>query len=158
MRSVAVRKRQVPPVFVIVGALAIAVIALSSWFLAKPSSSSAPLGPSPEAKAYLPNLKLSGVALKAAENLMRQQVVYIDGQITNNGPRAIREIDVYCIFTDPNGSEVYRERVPVVKATGNTPFGSNQVRSFELPFDNLPDTWNQGLPHLVIARINFAQQ
>ncbi|HEX4771771.1 MAG TPA: hypothetical protein VH351_13115 [Bryobacteraceae bacterium] len=95
--------------------------------------------------------------MKAAENLMRQQVVYIDGKITNNGPRAIERIDVFCIFSGVDGREVYRERVPVVRAAaGRKPFGPNQTRSFEMPFDGLPDNWNQAMPRLVIAQIRFA--
>ena len=130
----------------------------SVWYLNRPSCHDEPAGPSTEAQAYLSSLRLSDVTIKAAENLMRQQVVYIDGKITNAGPRSIARIDVYCIFAGPDGREVYRERVPVVQTKPASPFGPNQTRSFELPFDSLPDTWNQALPRLVIAQIEFTRK
>jgi hypothetical protein len=30
-----------------------------------------------------------------------------------------------------------------------------ETKSFRLPFDNLPDSWNQGMPQLVIASVKF---
>jgi hypothetical protein len=159
MESPTAGRRQISPVFVIVAAITVAIIAVGGWFLSRPVPASGPVGPSPEAKAYLGNLRLSNVTLKAAENLMQQRMVYIDGSITNSGPRPITRIDVYCIFLGVDGRELYRERVPVVaQGAGTAPFLPNQTRTFELPFDHLPDEWNQALPRLVIAQIQFAQR
>jgi archaellum component FlaF (FlaF/FlaG flagellin family) len=110
---------------------------------------------SPEAKAYLPNLQLSEVTMKAAENFMKQQVVEVDGKITNNGPRPLQSVSIYCLFSGVDGREVYRERVPIIPAKG-TPLKPGETRSFRLPFDSLPDAWNQALPRMVIAQITFA--
>ena len=57
--------------------------------------------------------------MKAAENFMKQQVVEIDGKISNNGNRRIRSVDVYCMFYSVDGKEVHRERVPIVHSQGN---------------------------------------
>ncbi len=43
----------------------------------------------------------------------------------------------------------------MVKAQG-APLNPNDVRSFRLAFDSLPDGWNQAMPKLVIAQIVFA--
>ena len=112
-------------------------------------------GASPEARAYVRNLALSDVAMKATENFMKQQVVEIEGKITNNGPRPLQSVEVYCLFFGIDGREIYRERVPIVRFQGS-PLTSHETRGFRLPFDNLPDGWNQALPKLVIARITFA--
>jgi hypothetical protein len=157
MESPTVGDRRISPVFVVIAAITVAIIAVAGWFLSRPAPEPALVVPSPEAKAYLGNLQLKDVSLKAAENFMQQRVVYIDGSITNSGPRTITRIDVYCIFSDVNGREVYRERVPVVQGAPGA-FPSNQTRTFELPFDNLPDSWNQALPRLVIAQIRFADR
>ena len=53
-------------------------------------------------------------------------------------------------------SERKIKRVPVVRATGK-PLAPNETRNFRLPFDALPDNWNQAMPHLVVAQITFAQ-
>jgi hypothetical protein len=86
---------------------------------------------------------------------MEQQVVEIEGKIANNGPRTLESVDVYCYFSDVNGRQIYRERVPILKSKG-APLRPHEVRSFRLPFDSLPEGWNQAMPKLVIAQITFA--
>ena len=86
---------------------------------------------------------------------MKQQVVEVEGKITNNGPQPIDSVSVYCLFAGVDGHEVYRERVPVVQAKG-APLKPGETRNFRLPFDSLPDTWNQALPRMAIAQITFA--
>jgi hypothetical protein len=78
----------------------------------------------------------------------------ITGKIANHGPRPISLIEVNCVFYDPSGKVIKRERVAVVgRRTGPLPPGG--VKPFHLNFDNIPDTWNQALPALVIAQIQF---
>lgn len=134
-----------------IGAIAVAVLIVGLVYLNRPVPRKVEIGPSDEAKAYLPNLQLSDVSMQASENLMKQQVVEIQGRITNNGPRTIKRIEVECIFPGLSEPVVHRERVPIV----TTELGPNQTRRFRLPFDDLPDTWNQAMPRLVIAQIAF---
>ena len=48
-----------------------------------------------------------------------------------------------------------RGRVPIVsKKMGK--FAPGESKDFRLPFDNIPESWNQALPQIVIARIEFA--
>ncbi len=136
---------------VAIGAILILSVTAALFYFSQPAPKSEDAGPSAEAKAYLVNLELSDVNLQASENLMQQRVVEIDGRITNKGPKTVRRIEVECIFTGVSGPEVHRERVPVVTAD----LAPNETRRFRLPFDNLPDTWNQAMPHLVIAQIRF---
>jgi hypothetical protein len=156
MSDSTVSPRRISPVILGVGACAIVLTILAVAYLMRPVTQNSVSRPSAEATSYLAYLQLTDVTMKAAENLMRQQVVYIDGKIANNGPRTIERIDVFCIFSGVDSREVYRERVPVIQAAGGKPFGPNQTRSFELPFDGLPDNWNQAMPRLVIAQIRFA--
>jgi len=107
-----------------------------------------------EAKAYVRHLQLSDVEMKAHESYLRQQVVEILGKITNAGDRPLKIVEINCIFYNPYGQVVLRERVPIVgQRTGGLKPG--ETKSFRLPFDNLPEGWNQGLPQLVIAQIIF---
>lgn len=143
--------KQVPLVPIVVGAIAAIALIAGLFYLNRPAPKPVESGPSAEAKAYLGNLQLSDVGMQASENLMQQRVVEIEGRITNKGPRTIKRIEVECIFDGLTNAGVYRERVPVV----TTELGPNQGRHFRLPFDSLPDTWNQAMPHLVIAEILF---
>lgn len=138
------------------GAVGIAALLALLFYLNRPAARPAEEAASPEAKAYVSNLALSDVTMKAAENFMKQQVVEIEGKIANRGPRSLESVDVYCYFEDVNGHQIYRERVPIVKSKG-APLKPNEVRAFRLPFDSLPDGWNQAMPKLVIAQITFAQ-
>jgi len=106
-----------------------------------------------EAKQYVHNLQLSDVEMKAAESYMKQRVVEILGKITNNGSRALRVVEINCVFYDAYGQVVLRERVTIVGRAGALRPGDR--KNFRLAFDNIPESWNQTLPQLVIAQIVF---
>lgn len=108
----------------------------------------------PEARAYVGNLKLADVGMKAAKNYFSQMVVEIAGNITNAGDRNLDTVELYCEFQDGYGQTVLRQRVAIVSAKmgGLKPA---ETKTFRLPFDNLPDSWNQMMPQLVIASVKF---
>jgi hypothetical protein len=160
MASLAVARTKIPKTALWIGALAataiLGAVVYLEWPATKPVNDN---GASPEAKAYVSHLELSNVKMAASENFMQQQVVEIQGTIANRGPRTLTAVDVYCLFAGPDGHEVHRERVPVLGASGaRRPLAPNVARSFRLPFDSLPDGWNQAMPKLVIARIQFADE
>jgi hypothetical protein len=157
MASPIATRRQLPKAPIVIGALAVVALIAGLSYLSRPVPKAAEQSPSAESKAYLQHLKLSDVQMKATENFMKQQVVEVEGNISNEGTRPIERVDVYCIFSGINGNEVYREKVPIVASKPNQALGPNQTRSFRLPFDSLPDTWNQAMPRLVIAQIVFAR-
>ncbi len=148
-------RRGIPASFLIIGV----VVLLGGggfWYLDYSAKRQTSTGPSltPEAKAYVRNLSLSGVEMKATESYLKQAVVEITGKISNNGPRALRSVEINCVFYDPYGQVVLRQRVAIVRSrTGGLKPG--ETKSFRLPFDELPESWNQGMPQLVIASIVF---
>lgn len=149
--------KKIPIAPLVVLAMVVAAVIAAFFYLSRPATKSPQTGPaSGEAKAYVSNLQLSDVSMKASENFMRQQVVEIEGKIANHGPRSLQAVDIYCIFYGIDGQEIYRERVPIVQSKG-APLKADDVRSFRLPFDSLPDGWNQALPRMVIARIAFGK-
>jgi hypothetical protein len=118
-------------------------------------ATSAPPVLTAEARAYIRNLPLSDVDMKAHESYLKQSVVEITGRIGNTGDRVLKLVEINCVFMDPDGQVVLRERVPIVAAkTGGLAPG--EIKSFRLAFDNIPESWNQVLPQLVIAQIVFA--
>ena len=50
---------------------------------------------------------------------------------------------------------VLRERVPIVSRKMGK-LAPGEIKNFRLAFDNVPESWNQAMPQLVIARIDFA--
>jgi hypothetical protein len=135
-------------------ALAIALVLAGGliWLINRPHAAvdAAPL--SAEAKAYVRNLQLTDVTMKATESYAGQTVTEIEGKIANAGSRAVQHADVYCVFYNSYGEVILRERVPIV--AGGLKAG--EMRTFRLPFDDIPGAWNNQMPQLVIARIEFA--
>jgi hypothetical protein len=109
----------------------------------------------PEAKAYARSLKLDDVTMKATESYLGQTVVEIQGKIANAGARPLDTVEIYCIFHDAYGQLVLRKRLPIVspRMGGLKP---GETKSFRLPFDELPESWNQAMPLLVIAGVKFS--
>lgn len=139
------------------GAIVVALVIAAFLYWNRPAPPGSQTGPvSPEAKAYVRNLELSDVTMKATENFMKQQVVEIEGKIRNNGPRPLQSVGIYCLFYGVDGREVHREKLPIVQAK-SSPLKPAETRPFRLPFDSLPDGWNQAVPRMVIAQITFAK-
>jgi hypothetical protein len=141
------------PVYV---AAALAVLGLGIFlymqYVAKHAPADAPL--TPEAKAYVKNLQLSDVSIKANKSYLNQMVVEINGKIGNAGDRPLDTVEIYCVFYDSYNQLVLRSRVPIVspRMGGLKP---GETKSFRLPFDEIPESWNQAMPQLVIAGIKF---
>jgi hypothetical protein len=108
----------------------------------------------PEARAYVGNLKLGDVSMKAAKNYFSQMVVEIAGNITNAGDRNLDTVEINCLFYDTYGQLTLRQRVAIVSPKMGV-LKPGETKSFRLPFDNLPESWNQQMPQLVIASVKF---
>jgi hypothetical protein len=142
------------PMYVL-GAVTVLGIALFVYlqYFSNRTAQDVPL--TPEAKAYVRNLNLSDVEIKATDSYVKQTIVEIDGKIGNNGDRTLSLVEIYCIFYDQYGQMVLRSRVPIVsqRMGGLKP---GETKSFRLPFDEIPDRWNQAMPQLVIAGVKFS--
>ena len=141
------------PVYIVA---AVALIGGGVFYYLNRSTGPAPELPlTPEARAYVKNLKLSDVGIQANESYFKQVVVEIEGKITNAGDRKLDTVEIYCVFSDSYGQLVLRKRVPIVggRMGGLAP---GETKSFRLPFDELPDSWNHAMPQLVIAGIKFS--
>ena len=132
--------------------IALVLIGGLLWIVNRPHATSAAAPLSADAKAYVRNLQLTDVSLKATESYVGQTVTEIEGKIANTGSRTVQHADVYCVFYNSYGEVILRERVPIV-VTGLKP---GETRAFRLPFDDIPGGWNNQMPQLVIARIEFA--
>ncbi len=107
-----------------------------------------------DAKAYIGNLALSDVGMQAKLDYFGQKVLEISGNIGNNGTRNLGVVEVTVVFRDYSGKILTRERSRIVstKMGGLKP---TETKPFRLPFDALPESWNNQMPQLVIAGIVF---
>lgn len=134
------------------------VIAAGLGFFFYMSRTAQPLQDAPlttEAESYRQNLRLSDVSMKATDSYAGQTIVEIEGKIGNAGSKTLDTVEIYCVFADAYGQLVLRKRLPIVnsKMGGLKP---GETKTFRLPFDDLPASWNQAMPRLVIASMKFA--
>ena len=108
-----------------------------------------------DARVYVKHLQLLDVDMKAQESYMKQAVVEITGKIGNNGDRVLQLVEINCVFHDTYGQVVLRERVPIVSRKMGS-LSPGEIKNFRLAFDNIPGSWNQAMPQMVIAHIVFS--
>jgi hypothetical protein len=153
------KKRGMPKIVYVIAVVAFASAA--GFVLLDRASRQPPPGPpslTADAREYVKHLGLSGVDMQAHMNFLNQQTVELTGNITNNGDRKLSLVEVNCIFYDQGYDSdrkvILRDRVPIVsRAMGGLAPG--ETKSFRLPFDSIPEGWNQVQPQMVIAQIQF---
>ena len=149
------KKASIPPMAIVIGL--VLVLGLGGFLFLDRAANKEPPAPPPltgAARAYARNLKLTNVEMKAHESYLKQSVVEIQGNIQNVGDRIIKTVEINCVFYDSYGQVVLRERVPIVSPKIGA-VAPEQIKAFRLPFDNIPESWNQMLPQLVMAGVEF---
>jgi hypothetical protein len=148
-------KVAIPPFAIVVGVL-LGAGAAGFWYLDRASKQPPPPPPplTDEAKAYVSHLRLSDVDMSAHEDYFRQRVVEITGKIQNAGDRKLNLVEINCVFYDPYGQVVLRQRTPIVSRKAGS-LAPGDTKPFRLPFDTIPESWNNVMPQMVIARIDF---
>jgi hypothetical protein len=150
------QKRQIGlPVYILGILLVIGASIFFYYVESAPARSVAETPLTPEAKAYVGNLKLDDVSMKATKNYFGQMVVEIEGKIANAGDRNLDTVEIYCVFFDPYGQMTLRQRLPIV-SPGMGGLKPGESKAFRLPFDQLPESWDQKMPRLVIAAVKFS--
>ncbi len=157
-------KAAIPPA-AIVGA-AVVLIGVAGLLYLNNAAKRPPAAPPPltgPAKEYVRRLQFVAAdgqtpenpKMEAHESYLKQSVVEITGNLRNNGDRVLELVEINCVFYDPYGQEVLRERVPIV-GKKNGKLAPGESKSFRLAFDNVPEAWNQAMPGMIIARIDFS--
>jgi hypothetical protein len=142
------------PTGVIAGAVFCAIVLVGLFLLVRMQSQ--PSGPppiTPEHEAYLTQLAVGELRMSAEENFLQQQVVYLDGQITNRGDRIVRQLTVRVYFRDSLNQVVLREDRDVIRTAqaGTAPLAPGETREFRLLFDRIPESWNRQLPQFQLV-------
>ena len=157
------QKAPISPAAIVIGIVGIAGLA---GFLYLDQAAKRPPAPPPPltgaAKEYVKYLRFvsaDGKApeapkMEAHESYLKQSVVEITGNIQNTGDRVLEVVEINCVFYDPYGQVVLRERVPIV-STKMGKLAPGETKPFRLAFDNVPESWNQAMPQMVIAGIEF---
>lgn len=134
------------PIPVLAGVIFVAVV-LAILFLLS-SRQQAPQPPQPlteDALAYSSQVLLTDLRMSAEANFLGQEVVYLDGKITNHGSKAVRQLVVRLFFYDVLRQVVLKEDREVLRLS-SAPLAPGEARDFQLRMDRLPLSWNRGAP------------
>ncbi len=147
-------KSRFPAAFV-AGLVVISVIVLIFFFATRSSEPTQPgrqsrLPFTAEARNYAGNIHFQNLALSESSNMLNQHFTYLDGVISNGGPRAIKAMEVLVEFHDPFNQVILRETHRVITASAQ-PLAPGQQRSFEITFEALPPEWNQQYPTIRVT-------
>ncbi|MCI0404359.1 MAG: hypothetical protein L0212_12715 [Acidobacteria bacterium] len=125
---------------------------------ARPPESLPPLNA--VAEAYLPQIEIGRLELSRFENMLGQEVLYVDADIHNRGARLIRGLELTLEFTDVNQQPVLTQRVRAV-GDPRAPLGSprrsslapGQSLTARFAFEDLPREWNRGAPRVRVSAL-----
>lgn len=141
---------------ILLGALAVAAAGGALLYLQQAGRDGSQAILTDAARDYLPHLDLNNVSMGARDDALGQTLLEITGEISNLGGSEVRVVEAHCVFRDVNGAELERQRSALVSdRTGSLSPGDTQT--FRMAFDSVPDGWNQIMPDLFIAQIQFGE-
>jgi len=142
--------------YVLVAAAVIVAVAVAFTVVSRMrfQKAAAPLELTSEQKSYLANIGFAGAKMSAATNFLGQRVIYLDAQISNTGPREVKQVEISMDFTDILGQTILRERAGVFPPA-SPPLKAGETRDFQLFFDRIPSDWNQAPPRITPVSVQF---
>jgi hypothetical protein len=147
--------RRGSPLVLVIGAVALLVLIgllywASEYAPAPPQPHELPLAMGPAEEGYVAHVEFLEPNVARAANFLNQEVTFVFGAVKNNGPRAIRQIEVTLEFHDVFGQVVLRDKQRLFSAQA-IPLESYQRRDFQLTYETLPVQWNQAYPTMRIT-------
>jgi hypothetical protein len=127
---------------------------LAGRLLPSSSDPTKPLPMGPAEQAYAQQIHFSAPQVSRAANFLNQEVTFVFGTISDDGPRGIRQIEVTLEFHDVFNQVVLRDTQRLFAAAG-PPLGPHQTRDFQLSYDTMPATWNQAYPTIRITGLDL---
>ncbi|HYL09904.1 MAG TPA: hypothetical protein VEU31_04130 [Candidatus Acidoferrales bacterium] len=105
-------------------------------------------------QAYAPRIRFTQFRAMRAANFLHQEVTFLFGNVTNDGNRAIREIQVQLEFRDVFNQVVLRDTVRVLGRSA-APLAPEESRDIQLTYEHIAADWNQASPALRITGLLF---
>ncbi len=96
-------------------------------------------------RAYAGQIHFQDQRMSRAANFLNQEVTFLFGTISNDGARAIREIEVSVEFRDQFNQVVLRDTRRLLGPRA-APVGARQRREYQVGFEHVPNDWNRQYP------------
>ncbi|MGB6482136.1 MAG: FxLYD domain-containing protein [Candidatus Acidiferrales bacterium] len=105
-------------------------------------------------QAYVAEVSFDNLSLSAFENMLHQQVTYLNGDIFNKGARTIRAAEVTVEFYDQDNKVALRDTRRII-GNNTQPLQSGETRDFQIGFEAIPDRWNHKFPAIRITGLDL---
>jgi len=146
---------------VVAGVVVLVIIAVAAYYALKAPKRAGELKVDP----YAEFLVVSEVHMSQAENFVGGQVTYVEGKVSNVGPKTASAVNVELVFRNALGEVVDKPvepmRVQQVQlgnpdfvALSTAPLTPNASREFRLAIEHVSADWNQGMPELRIVKVD----
>jgi hypothetical protein len=108
-----------------------------------------PFGPAEQ--AYAAQIHIQNIHLAESSNLLNQKFTYVAANLSNDGPRTIRSLEVTIEFYDPFKQVVLRDTDRIIDRT-DPPLGVAKAQDFQVTLEQrLPAEWNQQYPSIRVT-------
>jgi hypothetical protein len=139
--------------------LIVVLILGGGFYLWSRGGANHPIGPAPlpmgaEQQAYAPQIHYSDFQLSRATNMLKTEITYVDGMISNTGNRSVVEIEILLEFHDLSGKIMFHDTRRLYGKAA-TPLAAGERRDFELAFENVPDGWDQRPPAITVTGLQL---
>jgi len=114
---------------------------------------------------YAASLTISNVVMSESSNLAGGKVTYIDGHITNNGPKIVTGVSAQVLFRNVANEVAQNETQPLkwirtrdpyvdLEPASAAPMKPGESRDFRMIFDTVTPDWNGAYPEIRIVRVD----
>lgn len=142
------------PVAFLIGAAIVGLLVAGLFFYTRnarpggPLLAQLPMGE--QERSYAGEIRFADFQMGRAQNLLNQESTYIAGKVYNDGPRAVRDIEVSVEFHDVMNQVVLRDTRRVIGSYGVAlPASSSQY--FQFTFEHVPVDWNVQVPSIKVV-------
>ena len=102
---------------------------------------------------YRTKIEILHLGLVKGENYLGDSVHYVEGEIKNNGGRAIQRVDLTLTFRDSLNQVVLKEFRHALDYKTSKGLDPQKSAKFQIGFDHLPKDWNYTMPEVGISGV-----
>ena len=113
---------------------------------------------------YAAQLNIGNLQMSEASNFTGSKVTYVDGTITNKGPKTVTAVNVVVTFKNDIGEPPQQTPMPLTLIRTREPYVDIEPMSaeplkpgashdFRLIFDHVSAVWNQQFPTIQVTRV-----
>ncbi|MGH9704181.1 MAG: hypothetical protein ACRD4K_12475 [Candidatus Acidiferrales bacterium] len=115
-----------------------------------PAAQQQPLPMGAAEQAYAERIQFLDIQMSRAANFLNQEFTYVTGNLSNDGTRTIRAVELTIEFHDPFNQVILREKQRVISQQ-DRPLPGGLRQPFQITFEHIPDEWNHQYPSIRVT-------